>query len=564
MLPRCPCEKVLPSLRIEGRKKEMNLISAIIRQKVASRTKTLLALALVLAILVAAPAEAAPALAQEGGVVDEEKAAQEEEGTQEEEGAVKKAVDQEKGATNREATGEKATRVGGPATATGVLGRAAPHSPDPTPVYAITDEETGKAYELVSGFVELEQYVGERVTIQGVSVPGPGDPSKPTLLNVTQIEPAGGAGDGGDGGGPVTCQSLDCPKPGNPDDKATLSFELTVEGEPPADASFFGNVHTGEGGPGRYVPLTDPDDDGVYTGSTIVDRFGPGPRPVPPSVEPVSLPVQIVQDSEVIKDFGTVKLDGDKTFEASVSFDDEEPDPEEVSATGRIGQIADFPGASHAITDEASGARYFLTSDSVDLQEYAVSGERVTVYGTPVPNRYTTDTTLDVTRVEPADEGSGEEETSATGVLERLEAGPVVVDGIRVCDLSTHTITDEATGRYYDLTSEAVDLDAYAGQRVTVHGELLASPDIGGAGAERCPDLDVTRIERAGNGDSGNGGSDNGGSGSSGGWFSVGGGAVGSGLRGLLPSTGGGMALTLVGAGVLMTGGGLLIRRLAR
>src|SRR5215213_262550 len=192
----------------------------------------------------------------------------------------------------------------GSVTATGVLERAAPHSPDPTPVYGITDEETGTPYELVSGFVDLEQYVGERVTIQGVAVPGPGDPSKPPLLNGTQIQPAN-RGDNNDP--PVN-------------DKATLSFELTVDGDPPADAAFYGNVRTGEGGPGLYVPLTDPDKDRVYTGSTTVDRFGSGPRPVPEDTEPVSLPVQIVHDSEVIKDFGTVKLDGDKTFEASVSF----------------------------------------------------------------------------------------------------------------------------------------------------------------------------------------------------------------------------------------------------
>jgi hypothetical protein len=444
-----------------------------------------------------------------------------------------------------------------------VLGRAAPHSPDPTPVYAITDEGTGTSYELVSGFVDLEPYVGKQVTIQGVPVPGPGDPSKPPLLNVTQVQPAGGGDD---------------EDPPAVNDKAKLSFELAVEGDPPASAAFYGNVKTGEGGPGLYVALTDPDDDGVYTGSKTVDRFGPGPRPVPPSVEPVSLPVQIVQgtDGETyssIKDFGTVKLDGDKTFEASVSFDDEEPDPEEISATGRIVEIADYPGASHAITDEAAGGvRYLLTSDSVDLQDYAVSGERVTVYGTPVPN--TTGTTiLDVTRVEPAD-GSGEEEVSATGVLERLEAQPVVVDGLQICGLSTHAITDEATGRHYDLKSgDAVDLDAYVGQRVTVHGEPLASPAIGSAGAERCPDLDVTRIERAGttpppdnNGGFGNGSSGNGGSGSSGFGGSSGGssGSVASGIRGLLPSTGGGMALWVLGAGVLMTGGGMFVRRLAR
>jgi hypothetical protein len=272
-------------------------------------------------------------------------------------------------------------------------------------------------------------------------------------------------------------------------DKATLSFELTLEGEPPAGVAFFGKVHTGEGGPGRYVPLADLEDDGVYTGSTIVDRFGPGPRPVPPGVEPVSLPVQIVQgtDGEAyrsIKDFGTVKLDEDKTFSASVSFD-EEPDPEEISVTGRIGQIADFPGASHAMADEASGDRYFLTSDSVDLQDYAVSGERVIVYGTPVPNPYTTDTTLNVTRIEPAG------------------------------------------------TTPPPDGDG-------------GSDNNGGS------DNDIGSDD-SGSGVRGSGGHSGGSSGS-----------IASGISSVLPSTGGSMALTLLGAGVLTTGGGLLVRRLAR
>ena len=255
----------------------------------------------------------------------------------------------------------------GPAAATGMLERAAPHSPDPTPVYAITDGATGTSYELVSGFVDLEPYVGERVTIQGVPVPGPGDPSKPPLLNVTQIEPAGDTGDGGDGD-PVTCQSLDCPKPGDPEDEATLSFELTVDGDPPAAGTFYGHVHTGEGGPGRYVPLTDPDKDRVYTGSTTVDRFGPGPRPVPQGVDPVSFPVRIVQQTEpegigVIKDFGTVKLDGDKTFSASVSFPVDDcpiisPTPELCGDSGGSGGGDPDSGGSGggSSSDNGSGA----------------------------------------------------------------------------------------------------------------------------------------------------------------------------------------------------------------
>lgn len=118
-------------------------------------------------------------------------------------------------------------------------------------------------------------------------------------------------------------------------DNATLTFELTVEGDPPADATFFGNVRLGEGGPGVFAPLTDPDGDGLYTGSATVPRFPPGPRPVPPDVEPVSLQVLIVQGTgqvstpagalrpgepiRVIEDFGLVRIE-DRTLSASVSF----------------------------------------------------------------------------------------------------------------------------------------------------------------------------------------------------------------------------------------------------
>ena len=121
-----------------------------------------------------------------------------------------------------------------------------------------------------------------------------------------------------------------------PEREATLSFELAVECEPPADAAFFGNVRTGEGGPGIFAQLLDPDGDGLYTGvATLPDRFGPGPNPVPPSVEPVSLPVQIVQGTgarstgsgafpgepiSVIREFGVVPMEAENEFFAGVSF----------------------------------------------------------------------------------------------------------------------------------------------------------------------------------------------------------------------------------------------------
>ncbi len=301
----------------------------------------------------------------------------------------------------------------GSVTATGVLvGPVEDGDLDPTPKYKMADEETGTNYVLVSGFVELAPFVGQRVTIAGEPIGGAD--WAPPALNVTQIEPA----DGGDDNDPPAVN-----------DKATLAFELTVDGDPPADAAFYGNVRTGEGGPGLYVPLTDPDKDRVYTGSTTVDRFGPGPRPVPEGTEPVSLPVQIVHDSEVIKDFGTVKLDGDKTFEASVSF-----------------PVDDCPIIS------------------------------------PTPEQC-------------GDDSGGSDDGDGSGG---------------------------------------------------------GDPNSGGSGG-------------SGSGSSGSSGSSNGESSGSGGSSSSGvAGDIANGLRGVLPSTGGGMALWALGAGLLLIAGGLLVRKVFR
>jgi len=246
----------------------------------------------------------------------------------------------------------------GPVTATGVLvGPVEDGDLDPTPEYRLTDEETGTNYVLISGFVDLDPFAGQRVTIAGVPIGGAD--WAPPALNVTQIQPAD--------------RSDDNDPPVN--DKATLSFELTVDGDPPAGATFFGNVRTGEGGLGLYAPLTDPDEDRVYTGSTTVDRFGPGPRPVPPGTEPVSLPVQIVQGSEVIKDFGTVKLDGDKTFSASVSFPVDDcplisPTPELCDGSGGTdnddGSGAGDPNSGGSNSGGSNGAGSGSSSGSSD------------------------------------------------------------------------------------------------------------------------------------------------------------------------------------------------------
>jgi hypothetical protein len=79
-------------------------------------------------------------------------------------------------------------------TATGVLQALGP-APEgrPGPLYAITDEETGEAYELFSVQADLEPFVGERVTVSGVGAAAP--PSSPVfsnLLGVTGVVPADG------------------------------------------------------------------------------------------------------------------------------------------------------------------------------------------------------------------------------------------------------------------------------------------------------------------------------------------------------------------------------------
>ncbi len=130
---------------------------------------------------------------------------------------------------------------------------------------------------------------------------------------------------------PAFAQEGITPPPG--EETVTLSFELIVKGTPPEGTRFFGSA-VGEGGPG--VPLTDPDGDGIFNGSVTVPKFPPGLRPVPPGTPPIVLPVRIVQveqgpfgpgELSVIRDFGLIPLDEDKTFSASVSFDGPPPGP---------------------------------------------------------------------------------------------------------------------------------------------------------------------------------------------------------------------------------------------
>ena len=71
-------------------------------------------------------------------------------------------------------------------TATGVLvGPVEDDDPDPTPEFRLTDEATGTTYNLISGFVDLGAFAGQRVTVEGVRVPG----IDPLAYNVTSVRP---------------------------------------------------------------------------------------------------------------------------------------------------------------------------------------------------------------------------------------------------------------------------------------------------------------------------------------------------------------------------------------
>lgn len=167
----------------------------------------------------------------------------------------------------------------------------------------------------------------------------------------------------------------------------TLDFELTVEGRPPADATFFGQV--GSGMRDVRERLTDPDGDGVYTGSV---KYAPGERDGVAVLQGKGLSYQAdgsvsPGDPEtVIRDFGRTAIKGDRAFSATASFGDEGATSSgPISATGIVEkpEMTTYMYGTHAITDEDTGTPYALASEDVDLDAYV--GEEVTVYGAPVP-----------------------------------------------------------------------------------------------------------------------------------------------------------------------------------
>jgi hypothetical protein len=184
----------------------------------------------------------------------------------------------------------------------------------------------------------------------------------------------------------------------------TINFELTVEGTPPADATFFGQYPV----EGASVRLTDPDGDGVYTGSMSGGVPDAGFRIVQGTgTEQTMTGVYPGEPVTVIEEFDAPAVEGGAaTLSATVSFGGS--GNEAVSATGVLEKpdMTTYMYGTHAITDARTGEQYALGSESVDLDAYV--GEEVTVTGVPVPgygNGQVEDgpALLEVSGVEPAD-----------------------------------------------------------------------------------------------------------------------------------------------------------------
>ena len=115
------------------------------------------------------------------------------------------------------------------------------------------------------------------------------------------------------------------PTPSCENTAVTVTFQLTVEGEPPEDATFFGYL--------GYEPapfqLTDPDGAGVYIGSTPEGLVPAGDtQPAFISQGTGTRESQVVGTSPgeptcVLRNFGEVTFKEDATLPASVSFEAE-------------------------------------------------------------------------------------------------------------------------------------------------------------------------------------------------------------------------------------------------
>ena len=282
-------------------------------------------------------------------------------------------------------------------------------------------------------------------------------------------------------------------------------------------------------------------------------------------------------------------------------------------------------GGYYTVIDEAGQDR-LLSDEGAGLGAYV--GEEVTLYGTPagdVPESFAlffASPLLNITRVEPADgpaPGASPERTATFDFELTVEGTPpadarffgaVPAEGCISVPLTDSDGDGVFTGSLdvprfapgpvpppdaepVSLPVQIAQADGGAGpcNPTTVirdFGTVPADDATFRARANFKDDGGGTTIPEPGNsggtddsGGPGSGGSNNGGSSGSGGGSDSGSsgssgssgkdaassgspGGVTSGIRGILPSTGGGVALWVLGAGILLIGGGLLVRKLAR
>ncbi len=104
------------------------------------------------------------------------------------------------------------------------------------------------------------------------------------------------------------------------EETVTAMFELIVECEPPSGTEFSASIGQG---PTASGALLDQDGDGAYTTSLPVE-WGTEQEVRIERLDPISGEPQAPLVASKIKDFGPAVFNEDKTFEASISFCDDD------------------------------------------------------------------------------------------------------------------------------------------------------------------------------------------------------------------------------------------------
>jgi LPXTG-motif cell wall-anchored protein len=352
-------------------------------------------------------------------------------------------------------------------------------------------------------------------------------------------------------------------------DTKTVNFELTVEGTPPADSTFYAQTVQGAG-----VFLTDPEGDGIYTGSFTFATAN----------FPEGIPFMIVQATgtrstplgerpgapqSTIKDFGVVTPEDGDTLSASVAFEGDQGSP--TTPEPVQGTSATFDFELTVKGQPLAGTRFF----GVVPAEGCISVPLTDPDGDGV---YTG--SLDVPRFPPGPvPPDGAEPVSLPVRIVQADSGASPCNPTRVIkDFGTVPANDDTFKARVNFKGGPVSPKEPSDECLTVSEnpeecEEYVAPggsDSGGGGSGGSGSDDGSSASNGGSSgsgsNSGSSDSNSSGSGGSGNDAESSGlpGGVTDGIRGILPSTGGGMALWVLGAGILLVGGGLLVRRIFR